>query len=113
VKSSGEDRGAEHNSHVFPSRPPLRTVLVRSLSESSCKRAGNASSESELAGELASSLNVRSGDYRWLTHHPPTEAKMQTETTILTDDLLDRLAKRCAGYDQDNRFFRKTLKTCA
>jgi hypothetical protein len=52
----------EHNSHVFPSRPPLRTVLVRSLSESSCKRAGNASSEYELAGELASSLMVRSGD---------------------------------------------------
>jgi catechol 2,3-dioxygenase-like lactoylglutathione lyase family enzyme len=35
---------------------------------------------------------------------------MQTETTILTDDLLDRLAKRCAGYDQDNRFFQEDFE---
>jgi alkylation response protein AidB-like acyl-CoA dehydrogenase len=30
---------------------------------------------------------------------------MQTDGSILTDDMLDRMAERGAGYDRDNRFF--------
>jgi alkylation response protein AidB-like acyl-CoA dehydrogenase len=30
---------------------------------------------------------------------------MQTHDPILSDDLLQRFAERCAGYDRDNRFF--------
>jgi alkylation response protein AidB-like acyl-CoA dehydrogenase len=32
---------------------------------------------------------------------------MQADTTILTDDQLDRMAGRSAGYDRDNRFFQE------
>ena len=32
---------------------------------------------------------------------------MQTDGSILTDDMLDRMAERGAGYDRDNRFFQE------
>jgi alkylation response protein AidB-like acyl-CoA dehydrogenase len=90
-----------------PEFAPLAGAVYARLSH---KSARTASSQFELANVPATRIGswaVEDKGVRYTARATKMEAKMSTNAPILTDDMLDRMAERSAGYDRDNRFFQE------